>query len=107
MKFIIVAFVSVNLTFLIKKYFFGIRLSETFNNYKRSIFQLRDFSKNLNEYRHVLNSLCIYGIKLLFKTFIFFVPYLINSSLIITFEFPIFLIFIIPFLPYLILFKNE
>ena len=107
MKFIIFVFVSVNLTFLIKKYFFRIRLVETFNNYKKSIFQLRDFSMDLKEYRHVLNSLCIYGIKLLFKTFIFFIPYLIISSLIIIFEFPIFLIFIIPFLPYLGLFKNE
>jgi hypothetical protein len=107
MKFIILVFVSVNLTFLIKKYFFRIRLAETFLNYKRSIFQLRDFSRDLEEYRNVLNSLCIYGITLLFKTFIFFVPYLIIFSLIIIFEFPIFLIFIIPFLPYLILFKNE
>jgi len=107
MKFIILVFVSVNLTFLIKKYFFMIRLAETFYNYKRSIFQLRDFSRDLKEYRNVLNSLCIYGIKLLFKTFIFFVPYLIISSLIIIFEFPIFLIFVIPFLPYFSLFKNE
>ena len=102
-------FISILLfAFFLKKYFFKLKLDQSFKVYLSSIARIQDLQNNKNNTNEILNNISSSGINLLIKLVLLLLPYLtIFYYLQKYFEYNVFFVTLLPLLPYLVIFKKR
>ncbi len=95
------------ITFLLKKISARASLRITFENYLCSLKEINKFKSSINEYELILNSITKNGIKLLIKTFLYIIPFIISYLILIKLYESSNTIIILSSIPYLICLTNK